>query len=145
MISSLRFRELVAVVSVVVAGLSVALSQQNLTPVNPPTHEPAASSYRSNTDTDLGRVSPNLALDDLRIVLKRSPEEQQALDILLIRQNQQGDPLFHAWLSPAEFGETFGVAEEDLATIREWLVTQGFVVGSVHAGEMVFDLSGSVG
>ena len=46
--------------------------------------------------TDLGPVSPGIALDDLQLVLKRSPEQQQALDILLVRQNQQGDPLFHA-------------------------------------------------
>ena len=141
MISSSRFQ--ISSLSVVFAFAFLAASSAYCQQDSLPT---VALTHAGQTEgVDLGPASPSVTLDDLQIVLKRSPEQQQALDILLVRQHQQGDPLFQAWLTPAEFGETFGISEQDVAPIREWLQGQGFSVGSVRADEMVIDFSGSIG
>ncbi len=54
-------------------------------------------------------------------------------------------PNFHKWLTAAEFGQRFGIAESDIQTITDWLRAHGFTVNSVYAGHMVIEFSGNAG
>ena len=60
------------------------------------------------------------------LVLKRSPEQDTALDKLMAEQQDQSSPNYHHWLTPEQFGEQFGPADQDIQTITSWLESQGF-------------------
>ena len=62
----------------------------------------------ANPDTDQGVVEPDLSLGVMRIVLKRSPEQDQALAAFNERQNDVSSPDYHHWLHAEEFGDTYG-------------------------------------
>ena len=77
------------------------------------------------------------------LVLSRSPEEQAAFDAYVAGEYDPGSPNFHQWLTPAEIGQRFGPAQSDIATLTDWLVSQGFTVTSIAADRMSIAFSGS--
>ena len=64
------------------------------------------------------------------LVLKRSPEQQAALEKLLAEQQDKSSPNYHKWLSPDEFGQQFGASDQDIQKITSWLQSHGFQVNS---------------
>jgi hypothetical protein len=98
-----------------------------------------------NRAIDLGPLDESLPLDRMVLLLKRSPEQQQALDALLVSQQTKGSSDYHAWLTPQQFGRRFGPAPEDLAQITSWLQQQGFRIDSVAGGGMWIEFSGTAG
>jgi len=79
---------------------------------------------------DLGPVDDGLTLQ-LYVVLQRSAERETALDNLVARQQQPTAEEYHKWLTPQEFGERFGLAEQDIVKISAWLEGQGIRVRGV--------------
>jgi subtilase family serine protease len=93
---------------------------------------------------DQGIANPATRLNRLLLVLSSSPAQQTALDALLAAQQDPHSPLYHQWLTPAEFGERFGASEADLAQVNSWLAAHGFTIDEVHAGRRLIAFSGSV-
>ena len=75
--------------------------------------------------------------------LNSSPAQQADLAALLAAQKDPDSPLYHHWLSPAEFGARFGADDADLAQVTAWLMTQGFTIDEIHAGRRLITFSGS--
>ena len=69
------------------------------------THPLAQAQY------DRGAAPPGLTMSRMLLVLKRSDAQETALEKLLDDQQNQASPSYHQWLTPAEFGEHFGVSE----------------------------------
>lgn len=63
---------------------------------------------------DRGEVAPALPLERMLLVLTRDAETESRLQSLLSAQQDKSSPNFHAWLSPAQFGERFGPSRADL-------------------------------
>jgi large repetitive protein len=95
--------------------------------------------------TELGPVDVAQPLDRMVLVLKRSPEQQQALRAFLDSQQTKGSANYHRWLSAEEFGRQFGVAAEDVRKISGWLEEQGFQVRDVAKGGSWIEFSGTAG
>jgi Pro-kumamolisin, activation domain/Bacterial Ig-like domain (group 3) len=93
---------------------------------------------------DLGTLNDDRTLDRMVLTLKPSPDQQHELTRLLDSQQTKGSQSYHAWLTPAEFGQRFGPAPEDLAKTSEWLQQQGFRVDSVAKSGMWMVFSGTV-
>jgi hypothetical protein len=91
---------------------------------------------------DLGRVSPDLPMTDLIMVLGRSPEQQAAFDKFVASQYDPTSPDFHQWLTPDQVGENFGPSQSDIATITSWLIGHGFSVDQVTKDRMSIRFSG---
>jgi hypothetical protein len=64
---------------------------------------------------DLGRAAPELRMDRMLLELQSSPEQEADLQQLLAEQQDPSSPRYQTWLTPLEFGERFGPAQEDLA------------------------------
>jgi len=92
---------------------------------------------------DHGRVADGFAMDHMLLQLKRSPEQELALQEFLDELQSKGSPNFHHWLSAPEFGERFGLAKSDLDTVTGWLETHGFHVNVVYPSGMLIDFSGT--
>src|SRR4029077_15353454 len=55
----------------------------------------------------------------------------------------KSSPNYHAWLTPAQFGQQFGTADEDIQSVTSWLQSHGFQISNVTAGRTVIEFSGS--
>jgi subtilase family serine protease len=94
---------------------------------------------------DRGRVADSLPLQHLLLQLKRSAEQERALEEFLTDLHTQGSPRFHRWLTARQFGEQFGVSGTDLNAVTAWLRAQGFTVDAVYPSGMLVDFSGTAG
>lgn len=98
----------------------------------------------ANAQNDRGAAPDNMTIDRLHLVLKRSPSQETALRELIQEQNTPGSPNYHKWLTPAQFGAEFGPSDQDIATVENWLSSQGFTVTGVEPGKQAIEISGSV-
>jgi hypothetical protein len=74
--------------------------------------------------TDLGRLSGDTAMNHLIMVLRASPEQDHDLQTLIDQQLDKKHANFHQWMTPAEFGSHFGVADSDIQQVTDWLTQQ---------------------
>ena len=94
---------------------------------------------------DRGLEPDDFPLDHLLLQLRRSPLRERALERLLDQLEDPASPNYHRWLTAREFGDRFGAAAGDIATISAWLRAQGFQVNYVYPNAMLIDFSGNAG
>jgi subtilase family serine protease len=91
---------------------------------------------------DRGPVADDLQMEHMYLQLKRSPEQQEAVEDLINRLHDQKAPEYHQWLTADEIAERFGPAEEDIQVVSDWLDAHGFSVNVVYRPNGVIDFSG---
>ena len=94
---------------------------------------------------DLGLVADSLPLEHILLQLRRSPAQEQALSELIDQLHDPASPNFHQWLTAQDFGQKFGLAQQDLDTLTKWLQSYGFTVNVVYPNGMLIDFSGTAG
>ncbi len=99
----------------------------------------------ANASHDLGEAPAALALDRMILVLKRSPEQEAAFQAFLADRADKNSPNYHHWLTPQQFGEQFGVNDQDLAAITGWLESEGFALEVVSKGRTTIQFAGTAG
>jgi hypothetical protein len=92
---------------------------------------------------DQGLAPPDLPMERMLLVLKRSPEQQSALHKLLDDQQDKASLSYHKWLTPEQFGKQFGPADQDIQTVTAWLQSHGFRIGQVAKGRNMIEFSGT--
>jgi subtilase family serine protease len=101
-------------------------------------HHPAWASLQN----DRGAVPAGLPLEQLALVLSRSPEQQQAFDRFLKEQQDPASANYHNWLTPVEVGERYGASQQDIDAIGNWLQSQNLRVDSVANNRVIVRFSG---
>jgi pseudomonalisin len=81
---------------------------------------------------DIGTVPEDYRMERMILTLKPSAAQQAALEQLIAAQHDAASPYFHRWLTPEEYGQRFGVSENDLEQITNWLASHG--LDSVEIG-----------
>jgi subtilase family serine protease len=94
---------------------------------------------------DLGPTDKKLRCDRIVLVLAPRSNGRQTVDDLLRAQHDPASPLYHQWLTPAEFGQRFGISDDDLADVTAWLQRSGFTIDEVAPGRLWINFSGTVG
>lgn len=92
---------------------------------------------------DQGAAPPDLPMNRMLLVLKRSPEQEAALQDLLNQQQINSSANFHKWLTPDQFGQQFGIADSDLQAVTSWLASFGFQSIQVAKGRNLIEFSGT--
>src|SRR6266852_1227057 len=92
---------------------------------------------------DQGAAPPSLPMERMHLVLSRSAEQESTLGTLLDAQQDKSSPSFHKWLTPEQFGQQFGPADQDIQAITSWLQSHGFQVAQVSRGRVVIEFSGT--
>ena len=92
---------------------------------------------------DQGPLAGDTQLTGLTLYLKPSPEQQAALERLLVDQQDASSPEYHHWLTAAQFADRFGLSSADLGKISAWLKDQGFSIGHVAQGRNWILFSGT--
>jgi subtilase family serine protease len=106
---------------------------------------PGNTRREANRQNDRGPVADNFPMDHILLLLRRSPEQEKALQQFIDDLHNPASLNFHMWLTATEFGERFGLAQQDLDTIKFWLQRHGFVVNHVYPNQMFIDFSGTAG
>jgi subtilase family serine protease len=96
-------------------------------------------------ENDLGAVADGFSLDHMMLLLKRSPQQEQALVRLIDDLHNRRSPNFHKWLTAGDLGQNYGVADSDILAVTRWLESQGFVVNAVYPNRLTIDFSGNAG
>jgi subtilase family serine protease len=99
----------------------------------------------ANAANDRGLLADSFPMEHMLLQLRRSPELEQAFDSYIESLTDKSSPNFRHWIMAAEQGERYGLAQQDLDTITEWLKSHGFEVGYVYPNRMVIDFSGTAG
>ncbi len=99
----------------------------------------------ASSANDRGEVSADVPMERMLLVLNRDEATESALQGLLARQQDKNSPDFHAWLTPAQFGQQFGASKQDVQKLTEWLQSHGFRVNRIGQGGMTIEFSGTAG
>ncbi len=108
---------------------------------SPLAHAVPAAARRS---TDLGPAPSDRVLPSVTLHFNRSPDQQAALNQLLIDQGDPASPRFHQWLNPTQFGAQFGLSASDLAKVTAWLSAHNLKVTAVSPSSNFLTVSGTV-
>ena len=92
---------------------------------------------------DRGAAPADLPMERMLLVLRRSPAQEAAVEKLIAEQQDRSSPNYHKWLTPQEFGRQFGPSDQDIATVRTWLESHGFMVNGVANGRQTIEFSGT--
>src|SRR5215472_3146696 len=148
-----RLSLLVALASVLGASLvraqSVEVGRHSRPRITANIDEQERITLRGNThpearqENDRGKAKDDLPMQHLLLQLRRSPEQEKAVQKFIDALHDAGSPEFHKWLTADEFGDRFGVADQDLEAVTHWLRSHGFKINVVYPSGMVIDFSGT--
>src|SRR5271155_679619 len=119
--------------------------------ITQPVIESQRTILRGNThplarpEFDRGAAPSSLAMDQMFLILKRSPAQEAALEKLLAEQQDKSSPEYHKWLTPIQFGQLFGASDRDIQKISSWLTSHGFSINNVSNGRQLITFSGTAG
>jgi subtilase family serine protease len=82
-------------------------------------------------------------MNRMMLVLKRSPDQESALQDLLTQQQINSSANFRKWLTPDMFGQQFGPADADIQAVTSWLTSFGFQSIKVSKGRNIIEFSGT--
>src|ERR1700739_247551 len=99
----------------------------------------------ARAEFDRGAAADSLPMNRMLLLLKRSDEQEAALQSTLAGLQDKSSPGFHQWLTPVQFGAQFGPADADIQSVTDWLARQGFSVGKIYSGKTVIEFSGNAG
>jgi hypothetical protein len=121
------------------ALITQSVDEGNLAPLRGNTRPEATP------QNDRGAVADEFPIVHELLQLRRSSEQETALQQYLDEVQDSTSPNFHKWLTPEQFGQDFGVAQQDLDAITRWLQSHGFMVNLVYPNRMMIDFSGTAG
>src|SRR5271167_1556747 len=75
---------------------------------------------------DQGPVDPAMHLGTMTLLTVPTANQQKALKQLLAEQQDPKSANFHKWLTPEQYGDRFGLSQNDVQQIAAWLKSQGF-------------------
>jgi subtilase family serine protease len=93
--------------------------------------------------TDQGRMDGGTPLT-ISMVFKKTAAQEAALEKLLADQQNPSSPNYHKWLTPQQFADRFGMSAGDIATVTNWLQSQGFKVERIANSRTQVWFSGPV-
>ena len=79
--------------------------------------------HEVDSDNDRGDVDDALPMQHMLLQLRRSPEQESALQGFIDELHTEGSPNFHRWMTAQQFGESYGLSSQDLETITGCLHT----------------------
>jgi subtilase family serine protease len=92
---------------------------------------------------DVGAVQPDYRMERMVLTLYPDAAQQSALTELIDGQHNPESAFYHQWLTPEQFGASFGASESDIKQITGWLQSHGFEVEETPAGSLSIIFSGT--
>jgi subtilase family serine protease len=90
-------------------------------------------------------VPDDLRMGTMTLVLERKRGRQQAFEQLLAAQQDPASPEYHRWLTSAQIGERFGLADSEIDALAAWIESQGLHVDWIAPARNFIGFSGTAG
>ncbi len=97
----------------------------------------------ARAEFDAGEVPSLTRMERMVLLLARDPAQQKELDQLLAAQQDRQSPVYRHWITPEAFGKRFGLSDDDLRCVVDWLRSHGFAVEPVAAARQTIVFSGT--
>jgi hypothetical protein len=94
---------------------------------------------------DMGAVEDSFPAGRILLLLRRSSQQEAALQEFIQAAHSPGNPAYRQWLTPGEFGRLYGPADSDLAAVTAWLQGHGLTVNKVHEGRVAIEFTATAG
>jgi subtilase family serine protease len=85
-------------------------------------------SPRIDRPADEGALAASDRISGLGFRFKPTAEQSAELELLLQEEQNPASTQYHAWLTPEEYADRFGLSPNDLVRVAEWLESQGFQI-----------------
>ena len=121
------------------ARITRPIDEADMKPLKGNTHPLAQARF------DRGPVAESTPTGHIMLVLQRGATQDAALKEYLASLQNPSSSYYHRWLTPAQFGASFGVSDSDVTTIEQWLQGHGFKIEGVPQGRNIIQFSGTVG
>jgi Pro-kumamolisin, activation domain/Bacterial Ig-like domain (group 3) len=118
--------------------IASAVESSNMEPMRGTIHPLARPEFEQGT------VDTAKALQGMKIHFQRTEAQEADLQSLLQAQQTKGSADYHKWLTPAQFGQRFGMSASDLAAVSAWLKQEGFTVTGVSQSRNSISFNGNV-
>lgn len=92
---------------------------------------------------DQGPVSDSLPMEHIFVILRRSAEQEQALENFIADLHDPHSANYHKWMSADSLGKNYGPSQDDISIVAGWLSSHGLSVNEVHKSGLVIDVSGT--
>jgi hypothetical protein len=99
---------------------------------------------RARIANDLGSASASTKLNTLSLRFNMTDAQQAALTQLLSAQQNPSSPSYHKWLTPEQFGASFGLSSADIGKVSAWLTSQGFTITGVARSSTFITFTGTI-
>jgi len=96
-------------------------------------------------ENDRGSAPASQLMETMMLALKRTPEQEAALENLMAEQLDKSSANFHKWLTPEQFGRQFGPSDQEIQIVTSWLQSHGFQSIEVSNGRTVIEFGGNAG
>jgi hypothetical protein len=100
---------------------------------------------RARLSIDAGALEPDTGLAGVKLVMAPSDVQRSDLERFLESQRDPSSPDYENWLTPEQYGERFGLSDNDLARISSWLQSEGFTIDQVARARHWIAFSGTAG
>ncbi len=94
---------------------------------------------------DQGFVDASTELEYITMMVKPSATQQADLTRLIAEQQDPASPNYHHWLTPEQYAQRFGLSRGDIASLTNWLQSEGFEILRVARGRDSIVFRGTVG
>lgn len=95
--------------------------------------------------TDLGQLDRAMPIHGMTIDFRLSADQQATLGQLLAEQQDPHSPNYHRWLTPDQYAVRFGMSQQDLDAVTNWLKGQGLTVARVARSRNSITFGGTAG
>jgi len=104
---------------------------------------PGSINSKTRLANDQGTMEPGTRIDGVTLVLAPSGPQRDDLARFLEAQRNPSSPDYRNWLTPEQYGERFGLSENDLAIVSSWLLSGGFAIEQVAQARNWITFSGT--
>lgn len=106
---------------------------------------PASVLPKVKSAIDRGALAPDTRITQITVVIAPTGAQRADLEKLLEAQRDPSSADYRNWLTPAQYGERFGLSENDVVRISSWLQSEGFTVEQVARGRNWIAFAGTAG
>jgi len=94
---------------------------------------------------DQGPTDQKLRYEKMILVLNPRADARLRPDQFIADLHNPASPNYQHWLTPQQYGKIFGISDDDLADVTDWLTRKGFTIDDVAPGRMWINFTGDVG
>ena len=92
---------------------------------------------------DRGAVPDTFPLEHMLVQLRRSDEQEAALEKYIAELQDPRSSNYHKWLTADQLGTNYGPEAKDVDAVVQWLGSRGLQVNLVHKNGLTIDVSGT--